>query len=79
MELETCRNTDTVMTARVLYADFYQMLVCDCATNQEVIVHANNAHCFPRNECVCIRYNGAMTRSIPPQITATCITRYQEH
>ena len=27
--------------------------------------------------CLCIHYNGAMTNSIPPQISATCIHRTQ--
>ena len=26
-------------------------------------------------DCLCIHYNGAMTSSIPPQISATCIHR----
>lgn len=79
MELETCHNADTIMIARVLHAECCQMLVCDCDTNQEVIVHANNACCFSRGDCVCIRFNGAMTRSLPPQISATCVVRHCEN
>jgi len=80
LELETCRNNDTVMDtvmiARILRAERCQLLVCDCATNQEVVVHANNACCFSCGECVCIRYSGAMTMSLPPQISATCVARH---
>lgn len=65
------------MIAKVLCVEECHLLVCDCETHQEVIVHTDNACCFRRNECICIHYNGIMTASLPPQITATCIERYR--
>ena len=66
---------ETTMHANVLRVERCQLLVCDCGTRQEVIVHTPAAQCFRLGDCVCIEFSGAMTMSIPPQITATCITR----
>ena len=65
----------TIMHAAVLSAQNCQMTVCDRQTSQEVVVHSPCACHFRAGDQVCITYNGAMTRSIPPQITADCITR----
>lgn len=73
------KNTNITMTARILKADCCELLVCDQCTNQEVIVHTDKGCCFSRGECVCIHYNGAMTASIPPQISAHCIHRRPCH
>jgi len=51
------------------------LLVCDCSTCQQVQVNTANACCYQVGDCLCIHYNGAMTNSIPPQISATCIHR----
>lgn len=51
----------------------YHLLVCDHSTDQVVLVHTRNACHFSCGDCVCIYFNGAMTASIPPQITACCI------
>ncbi len=51
------------------------LVVFDCATAQEIVVHTSRARCFFAGERVVIRFNGVMTASIPPQITATCISR----
>ena len=40
-----------------------------------VQVNTANACCYQVGDCLCIHYNGAMTNSIPPQISATCIHR----
>jgi len=64
----------TTMHAAVLCVECCQLLVCDCDTRQNVIVHTPAARCFCPGDCICIEYSGAMTMSIPPQITATCIT-----
>ncbi len=66
---------NTTMCATVLCAEHCHLCVCDHCTNQEVLVHAHNACCFCPGDHVCIEYSGAMTMSIPPQITATCITK----
>lgn len=65
----------TTMHANVLRLERCRLLVCDCDTRQEVVVHTPAAQCFRPGDCVCIEYSGAMTRSIPPQISATCITK----
>lgn len=49
------------------------LLVCDQCTNQMVIVHANNACHFCPGDHVCIHFDGAMTRSMPPQIHGACV------
>ena len=51
------------------------LLVCDCSTCQQVQVNTANACRYQVGDRLCIHYNGAMTNSIPPQISATCIHR----
>ena len=67
----TCDNF--VMRARVLETNNCSLLVCDLHTGQQVLVHAQNACCFCPGDCVCVEYSGAMTTSIPPQISAHCV------
>ena len=55
-----------VMSATVLRVRRGELLVCDCATRREVVVHTDQA--------CCIRYSGAMTNSLPPQISADTVT-----
>lgn len=66
---------DTTMTARVLEVRCASLLVCDCATGQQVQVNTADACCYRAGECLCIHYDGAMTTSLPPQISASCIHR----
>ena len=63
------------MCAVVCKVECDSLLVCDQATRQEVLVHTSDACCFHVGDCVCIHYSGAMTMSLPPQISATCIHR----
>lgn len=63
----------TTMCATVMQVDPQNMLVCDHSTNQEVLVHTEDACRFSQGNRVCIHFNGIMTMSIPPQITADCI------
>ena len=67
------RREPVVMNARILRVNCCDLLVCDLCTCQEVLVHTNNACCFCPGQCVCVQYNGAMTMSIPPQISADCV------
>lgn len=69
------RNMCETICATVREVCPCHLVVCDHCTDQEVIVHTRNACCFCRGECVCIHFNGVMTTSIPPQITAICIRR----
>lgn len=62
-----------VMKARILRGGCCELLVCDLCNGREVLVHTDKACCFCPGQCVCIEYNGAMTMSIPPQISAECI------
>jgi|GEM_PF-650978 len=61
------------MQAMVLESWFDRLLVFDYRTRQEVIVNTRAARRFRRGDHVRIRYNGRMTHSIPPQITANYI------
>lgn len=63
------------INATVLEVQCSSLLVCDHCTSQEVLVHTSNAHCYCVGDQICITYNGIMTRSIPPQITADCIRK----
>ena len=65
----------TTMTSRVLEVQCCSLLVCDCDTCQQVQVNTDDACCYRVGDCLCIHYNGAMTNSLPPQISATCIHR----
>ena len=64
-----------IMYATVLQVYGCELLVRDLSTSQEIIVHTMQASCFVVGEHVSISYNGAMTLSIPPQITAACLQR----
>jgi hypothetical protein len=46
------------------------LLVRSCRTGQEILAHTGCACRFSAGDCVRIRFNGVMTMSIPPQITA---------
>lgn len=70
--MEESSKSET-MEARVCCVNCCDLLVCDLCTTQEVLVHTPKAHCFSVGDCVCIEYSGAMTMSLPPQISATCI------
>lgn len=63
------------MRARVREVRDTNLLVYDECTQQDVLVHTCKAPCYCYGDRLCIRYNGVMTQSIPPQITATCIRR----
>lgn len=68
-------NLPTCICACVCQVQDCALLVCDHCTSQEILVHTPRAHCYCPGECLCIEYSGAMTSSIPPQISATCIRR----
>ena len=73
--MESMPNENTTMRACVLRVCCCQLLVCDLCTCQKVLVHTDDACCFRPGQRVCIEYSGAMTASIPPQITADSICR----
>lgn len=77
--MESEMNCMHTIRARVLRADRCSLLVCDLDTDQQVLVHYSRACCFSAGDCVCIEYSGMMTRSIPPQITATNIYCMHHH
>ncbi len=62
------------MSATVQNVDRNTLQVFEHAMLQTVIVHTPDACRFRVGDCVCIQYSGAMTMSIPPQITATSIS-----
>lgn len=65
------------LNAMILEINPGRMLVRDLSNNNEVLVHYRNAGRFSRGDCVRITHTGAMTFSIPPQITAISIQRTQ--
>ena len=72
--METARMEQ--MKARVICQECGdRLLVCDCSTCQQVMVHTDQACCFSAGELVCIEYSGAMTMSLPPQVSASRIWR----
>lgn len=64
-----------ILFALILKSERGQMLVRDCHTGQTILVHVRCACGFRAGNCVRITYSGAMTMSIPPQITAHSIRR----
>lgn len=64
-----------VMIATILSAQRGNLLVFDFANRRQVRVNTNDAFRFGPGDLVRIRYNGAMTMSIPPQISAISIVR----
>jgi len=62
-----------VMTALVTRVQRANLLVNDLSTNQEVLVHFRDSDRFLVGDTVKITFDGKMTMSIPPQITASSI------
>lgn len=73
--MDACSNESVIINARVLRVCRDHLLVCDLDGCQEVLVHTPKACCFRVGETVCIEHSGAMTMSIPPQVSAICIDR----
>ena len=71
--MESTVNEPVTMKACILRVCCCELLVCDLDTCQKVCVHTPRACCFQAGQKVCIEYSGAMTMSLPPQITADCI------
>lgn len=63
------------MSAVVVSVQSGSLLVIDFSTRQQVRVNTREASRFRPGDILRIRYNGAMTMSVPPQISATSITR----
>lgn len=64
-----------VMIATVLSVGDGFLLVRNLSNNQEVRVNTRDAQRFARGDQIAIFYNGAMTASIPPQISAISIQK----
>jgi len=62
------------MRASVLSVQNDRLVVYDHEMSQEVIVHTPQARRFCVGDYILIHYSGAMTASIPPQISATSIS-----
>lgn len=62
-----------IMNATVTQVRPENLLVNDLSNNQEVLVHFRFSNQFSVGDNIQITYNGIMTRSIPPQITASSI------
>ena len=64
-----------IMLAVIISVQSDNLLVIDLFTRQQVQVNTRDASRFRAGDFIRIRYNGAMTASIPPQISAMRITR----
>lgn len=64
-----------IMIAMVQEVRPNQLLVRDRANFQSVVVNTNDTRCFSVGDIVSILYNGAMTKSLPSQISAIRIRR----
>ena len=73
--MEMIPQESVTMKACILRVCCCDLLVCDLYTSQQVLVHTSDACCFRAGERVCITYSGAMTNSLPPQISATNVER----
>lgn len=63
------------MIATVIQSNPGRLLVRDSSTGEEVIVFTRDAGNFVPGDRIMITFSGAMTLSIPPQITAISIQR----
>lgn len=70
-----CQEPSVTLNACVKEVCPCHLIVCDLCQDQEIFVHTAQACCFRVGDRVCIEYNGAMTRSLPPQITADRICK----
>lgn len=70
----SCCESET-LTARVTEVCPCHLMVCDRCGGQKIQVNTPQAPCFSVGDCVCIQYNGVMTSSLPPQISADSICR----
>ncbi len=64
-----------MMQARILRVRRDDLLVRDCRTGQEVRVDLPRPGRFRPGESVIVQYSGAMTRSVPPRISAWSVMR----
>lgn len=58
------------MCAEVIGTDCGRLLVSELPSGEEVLVNANCICRFKKGDKIKIIYDGIMTRSIPPQISA---------
>ena len=65
----------TSMCAQILEIDDNRILVRDSRTRQEVVVNTRCKCNFRVGDRIIIIYSGAMTMSIPPQISAIRIRK----
>lgn len=73
--MEASPSKTVTMEACILRVCCCDLLVCDLNTSQQVLVHTSDACRFRVGEKVCIEHSGAMTMSIPPQVSAIRIQR----
>lgn len=63
------------LIGQVLEVRCGSLLVCDCQTGQQVQVNTDDACAYQVGDRIRVHYNGAMTNSLPPQISADCIEK----
>ncbi len=67
-----------IMCAEVINIENNQLIVCNCADQQEVIVNTCCSN-FKEGDIIKIVYNGIMTLSLPPQINADRIIKISDN
>lgn len=65
----------TTINGTILEVQNDFLLICDNSTSQKVLVRTPNTNCFCVGDNICVKFNGIMTMSLPPQINATLITK----
>ncbi len=63
------------MCATVLAVLDGAMLVCDCCTGRQVLVHTQGTRCFRPGDRARIRYRGCAAGNPPPQVSAIEVCR----
>lgn len=63
----------STLTVQVLDTRCGALLCCDCENGQQVQVNTDDACSYSVGDRLCVYYDGTMTKSLPPQITATSI------
>ena len=71
----TPRPSEAQLCGEILVVEKERFLLLDDTQQAEIIVNTPSAREYSPGDMVCVVYSGAMTRSLPPQISAQRIMR----
>lgn len=77
--MECEMNEIFTIRAQVIQVMNCHLCVCDLSTRQTILVNWPCSCHFRVGDYVCIEYDGMMTRSQPPQITASNVYCMHNH